>query len=70
MARRRHRRACASSRVKAKPEPPREPEPEECCGQGCTPCVYDLYEAALERYRAELKKFQEEKGTKKRYKSS
>jgi len=43
-----------------KPVPPREPAPEECCGKGCTPCVYDLYDAALERYKAELKKFLEE----------
>jgi hypothetical protein len=46
--------------MKEKPLAPREPEPEECCGRGCTPCVYDLYEAALERYRAELRKAQAE----------
>jgi Oxidoreductase-like protein, N-terminal len=40
--------------------PPREPAPEECCGKGCTPCVFDVYGEALERYRAELKKFLEE----------
>jgi hypothetical protein len=46
--------------LKEKPTPPREPEPEECCGKGCTPCVFDVYAEALERYKAELKKFQEE----------
>jgi hypothetical protein len=46
--------------VKEKPTPPREPAPEECCGKGCTPCVFDTYAEAMERYRAELKKFLEE----------
>ena len=36
------------------PLPPREPLPEECCGKGCTPCVFDTYVEALERYRAAL----------------
>ncbi|MGH9578623.1 MAG: oxidoreductase-like domain-containing protein [Terriglobales bacterium] len=36
------------------PWPPREPRPEECCGQGCTPCVYDVYERDLGKYRAAL----------------
>ena len=36
------------------PVAPRLPLPEECCGQGCTPCVYDLYEQELEKYRAAL----------------
>lgn len=30
------------------------PELEDCCGRGCTPCVFDVYEAALERYEAWL----------------
>lgn len=42
--------------MKAKPVAPREPLPEECCGKGCTPCVFDVYAEALERYKAELKK--------------
>jgi hypothetical protein len=40
--------------LKEKPTPPREPAPEECCGKGCTPCVFDVYAEALERYKAEL----------------
>lgn len=36
------------------PRPPSEPEPEECCGEGCVRCVYDIYDEALERYRAAL----------------
>jgi hypothetical protein len=31
-----------------------QPELEDCCRSGCTPCVFDLYEAALERYEREL----------------
>ena len=37
-----------------KPEPPREPEPLECCQSGCEPCVYDRYWDALERYERAL----------------
>ena len=37
-----------------RPEPPREPELEDCCRSGCTPCVFDLYEQALERYQQAL----------------
>ncbi len=32
------------------PPRPNPPEPDECCGGGCIPCVYDLYEEALERW--------------------
>jgi hypothetical protein len=41
------------------PQPPRRPGIDECCRSGCTPCVFDLYEEALERYRIELKAWQE-----------
>ncbi|MEX0449129.1 oxidoreductase-like domain-containing protein [Spiribacter sp. 221] len=33
------------------PPPPREPDLDECCGSGCDPCVFDLYEQRLERWR-------------------
>ena len=51
--------------MKEKPTPPREPTAEECCGKGCTPCVFDQYAEALERYKAQLKKVQEEDNLKK-----
>jgi Oxidoreductase-like protein, N-terminal len=38
-----------------KPMPPIEPSPEECCGGGCAPCVYDRYYDALTRYRENLR---------------
>ena len=34
----------------APPLPPVEPEPGECCGSGCEPCVYDRYWDAMVRY--------------------
>ncbi len=40
----------------ARPRPvaPVRPELEDCCRSGCTPCVFDLYEEALERYERAL----------------
>ena len=37
-----------------RPVPPVQPELEDCCRSGCVPCVFDLYEEALERYEREL----------------
>jgi hypothetical protein len=37
-----------------RPAPPEPPLPDECCQSGCDPCVYDLYQEALDRYKAEL----------------
>lgn len=37
------------------PVPPERPAPEECCNSGCIPCVYDLYDEAMDRYREALK---------------
>ena len=31
------------------PERPVEPDPSDCCGSGCTPCVFDIYEVDLKR---------------------
>nr|WP_229459438.1 oxidoreductase-like domain-containing protein [Massilia cavernae] len=40
----------------ADPPPPEPVQPalEDCCRSGCTPCVFDLYEDAMEHYRKEL----------------
>ena len=38
--------------------PPRKPEPQECCGTGCIPCVMDLYEEELWEYERALKNSQ------------
>jgi len=37
-----------------RPQPPREPALEECCGSGCEPCVFDRYYEALDRYEAAI----------------
>lgn len=37
-----------------KPQPPVEPDALACCGEGCVPCIYDLHEQAVERYREAL----------------
>jgi len=42
-----------------KPEEPRYPTPDECCGGGCRICVYDLYEIDLEKYEKKLKEWEE-----------
>ena len=36
--------------------PPRKPEPHECCGTGCIPCVMDIYEEELYEYEKALKR--------------
>ncbi|HEY0229916.1 MAG TPA: oxidoreductase-like domain-containing protein [Dokdonella sp.] len=36
------------------PQPPPEPDAADCCGEGCVNCIFDLHDAALERYRADL----------------
>jgi hypothetical protein len=38
-----------------RPQRPREPALEECCGSGCTPCVFDRYNDALAQYEVALK---------------
>ncbi|GAA0708735.1 oxidoreductase-like domain-containing protein [Dokdonella soli] len=34
------------------PVRPIEPDPADCCGEGCANCVFDVYETALARYEA------------------
>ncbi len=36
------------------PAPPAEPDPADCCGEGCVRCVFDRYDDALERYQRAL----------------
>ena len=37
-----------------RPAPPPRPDPDDCCRSACYPCIFDAYEDALDRYRAEL----------------
>ncbi len=32
------------------PPPPEKPTPQECCGSGCVPCIYDYYYDNLEQW--------------------
>lgn len=32
------------------PPMPERPDPEDCCGSGCMPCILDAYEQALEEW--------------------
>jgi len=34
---------------------PMPPSPEECCGSGCVPCIYDSYYEALEQWQEQQK---------------
>ncbi|MGF6661218.1 hypothetical protein QF000_002863 [Paraburkholderia atlantica] len=36
------------------PQPPVRPDLDDCCHSGCTQCVFDLYDEALERYEIAL----------------
>ncbi|KAJ2373461.1 NADH-cytochrome b5 reductase-like, partial [Coemansia sp. RSA 2603] len=49
----RKQHAQASGDVPSTTHVPQEPQPpsaDECCGNGCTPCVYDTYRAQLAAY--------------------
>lgn len=35
------------------PEPPEKPLDSDCCGNGCTPCVFDFYDEEMLRWRME-----------------
>jgi len=41
------------------PTPPQRPDDEDCCGQGCVPCIFDFYDEAMGRYREELAAWKE-----------
>ena len=40
------------------PQPPVEPDLDACCGNGCDPCIFDIYSAERERYFAALREWQ------------
>jgi hypothetical protein len=50
--------AGSSQPVDPRPRPPVQPALEDCCLSGCSPCVFDLYEQALERYELALAQWQ------------
>ena len=42
---------CGATDPSFLPEPPEEPLQSDCCGTGCSPCVFDIYEEDLKRWR-------------------
>ena len=40
------------------PQRPPEPDPADCCGEGCVRCIYDVYDEALARYQQALAQWQ------------
>jgi hypothetical protein len=51
--------ACVEPEHDPPPVPPVRPSNDDCCRGACDPCIFDVYEDALERYRAELQAWQE-----------
>ena len=41
------------------PVAPVRPSRDDCCGGGCYPCVFDVYDDAVERYEAALAAWRE-----------
>ena len=37
------------------PPKPEEPLPSDCCGSGCSPCVFDVYEKELQSWENQCK---------------
>lgn len=42
--------------------PPEPPLPGECCGSGCDPCILDVYEEELARWRARRERDRQQRG--------
>ena len=42
-----------------RPVPPVRPSPDDCCKGSCDPCIFDLYDDALDRYRSDLQAWEE-----------
>ena len=40
------------------PVPPEQPDFEACCGNGCDPCIFDIYDAERARYLEALRAWQ------------
>ena len=38
------------------PEPPEKPLDNDCCGTGCIPCVFDIYEEEVKKWKVECYK--------------
>lgn len=48
---------CSSPSSDPPPLPPEKPDPGDCCGNGCFPCVWDSYYEQLEAYTKNLEAY-------------
>jgi hypothetical protein len=46
----------ARARGSAIPAPPEEPLAGSCCERGCEPCVFTVYYAAIDAWRADIER--------------
>jgi len=37
------------------PQPPVQPDLDACCGNGCEPCIFDLYDLEMDKYRQAMR---------------
>ena len=37
------------------PQPPEAPDINDCCGNGCDPCIFDRHDMAMDEYRQALR---------------
>ncbi|WP_233866778.1 oxidoreductase-like domain-containing protein [Paraburkholderia adhaesiva] len=44
-----------------RPDPPERPDNDACCHCGCDPCIFDLYDAEVARWRAEIAAWEKRK---------
>lgn len=42
------------------PAPPEPPGDNECCGNGCDPCVWTVYQTEMNAYRQALARWQQQ----------
>lgn len=39
------------------PQAPEAPDLDACCGNGCEPCIFDLHDMVMDRYRQALREW-------------
>jgi hypothetical protein len=44
--------------IDPKPLPPEPPDLDDCCGNGCEPCIFDRHDMAMDEYRQALRAWQ------------
>ncbi|XP_069126217.1 LOW QUALITY PROTEIN: NADH-cytochrome b5 reductase-like [Argopecten irradians] len=47
------------------PQPPEKPHDSDCCGTGCVPCVFDIYEQEMKIWQKECARIQHRKTSRK-----